>query len=276
MNRATLTTVGRSIDLSYPTNRAIALVSLVVMVGAALLRRLSGASWIQSALWSAQAGLSVFLAWALCRELDLDHDLSAFVAVGLALGGLFLWGLPRLSVVLWLMLVVRVVNRTMGLPAGILDSLGVLGLGIWFSLEGNWAYGVVTVAAFLLDSQLPTRAPRQLVFAILGVLGTATAAILGGALPGDGELSVLGGLIALAASVSFVPVIVESRDITSVGDETGRPLEPIRVQAAQVLTLIVGLETALLGGIPAFGSLMPLWAAVLGASFYWLYRTLIP
>lgn len=276
MNRSTLTTVGRPVDLSYPTNRAIAAVSLVVMIGAAILQRLSGASWIQSALWGAQAGLVVFLAWALCRELDPDHALAAFVAAGLALGGLFLWGLPHFTVLLWLILILRLINRTMGLPAGILDSLTVLGLGIWLSLQGNWAYGVVTAVAFLLDSQLSIRAPRQLVFAILGVLGTTTAAILAEGLPWDGGLSLSGALIALGASSAFVPVIVESQDITSVGDQTGKPLEPVRVRAAQVIALIVGLETALLSDIPALGSLMPLWAAVLGASLYWLYRTLKP
>jgi len=276
VNRSALTTVGRPVDLSYPTNRAIAAVSLVVMIGAAILQRLSGASWIQSVLWGAQAGLSVFLAWALCRELDPDHALAAFVAAGLALGGLFLWGLPHFTVLLWLILILRLINRTMGLPAGILDSLTVLGLGIWLSLQGNWAYGVVTAVAFLLDSQLPIRAPRQLVFAILGLLGATTAAILAEALPWDGALSLSGALTTLGASSAFVPVIVESQDITSVGDQTGKPLAPIRVQAAQVLALLVGLETAFLGGIPALGSLMPLWAAVLGASLYWLYRTLQP
>lgn len=276
MNRSTLTTVGRPVDLSYPTNRAIAVVSLVVTVGAAILQRLSGASWIQSALWGAQAGLSVFLAWAFCRELDPDHALAAFVAAGLGLGGLFLWGLPNFTVLLWLILILRLINRTMGLPAGMLDSLTVLGLGIWLSLQGNWAYGVVTAVAFLLDSQLPIRAPRQLVFAVLGVLGTTTAAVLAEALPWDGGLSLLGALVALAALSAFVPVIMESQDITSVGDQTGKPLEPVRVQAAQVLVLLVGLETAFLGGIPALGSLMPLWAAVLGASLCWFYRTLQP
>lgn len=276
MDLSILTTVGRPIDLSYTTNRAIAVVSLVVMIGSALLQRLLGASWIQSALWGAQAGLSVFLGWALCRELDPDHALAAFVAAGLTLGGLLLWGLPHFTVLLWLILILRVINRTMGLPAGILDSMAILGLGIWLSLQGNWAYGVVTVVAFLLDSQLLIRAPRQLVFAILGAVGTTTATILAGELPWDGGLSVLSALIALGASAGFVPVIVESQDITSVGDQTGKPLEPIRVQAAQVLALFVGLETAFLGGSPALGSLMPLWAAVLGASLYWLYRTLSP
>jgi len=276
MDLSILTTVGRPVDLSYPTNRAIAFASFLVMVGAALLQRLLDANWIRSAMWGVQAGLSVFLAWALCRELDPDHDLSAFVAAGLALGGLLLWGLPRLTVLLWLILVLRVVNRTMGLPAGILDSLTTLGLGIWLSLEGNWAYGFVTALAFLLDSQLPIRTPRQLVFAILGALGTTAAAVLGEDFPWDGGLSAWGVLVALGASAAFIPVIIESRDIISIGDRTGEPLEPVRVQAAQVIALVVGLETSLLGGIPALGSLVPLWAGILGASLYWLYHTLKP
>jgi len=276
MNRSTLTTVGRPIDLSYPTNRAIALLALLVVVGGALLQRLSGTPWLRTVLWGAQAGLSVFLAWVLCRELDPDHDLSAFVAADLAVGGLLLWELPHLTVLPWLILIMRIINRTMGLPAGILDSLAVLGLGIWLSLQGNWAYGIVTAVAFLLDSQLPIRAPHQLVFAILGVVGTTTAAVLGGDQSRDGGLSLWSALIALAVSIFFVPVVLESRGLTSVGDQTGKPLEPVQVQAAQILALFVGLETAFLGGFAALGSLMPLWAAVLGASLYWLYRTLKP
>lgn len=279
MNTSVITTVGRTIDLNYPTNRAVAIVSFLVMIGAAVIQRLSGVTWIQSALWGAQAGLSVFLAWALCRELDPDHDLSAFVALGLALGGLLVWGLPSLSALFWIILVVRVVNRSVGLPAGILDSLGVVGLGVWLSLEGNWGYGLITALAFLLDAQLPVRTARQLVFALLAALGTATAAILPailpaipGELPWEGAPSLRGGVIALAASIVFLPVIVESRCISAQGDRTGERLKPVRVQAAQALALLAGMETALVRSVWAFGSLMPLWAAVIGASLYRFYR----
>ncbi len=274
MNTSVITTIGRPIDLNYPTNRAVAILSSLVLVGATLLQRVSGLPWIQSALWGAQAALSVFLAWALCRELDPDHAMSAFVAFALALGGLCLWGLPSLAVLFWIILIVRVVNRTVGLPAGILDSLAVLALGLWLSVQGNWGYGLITALAFLLDAQLPIRAPRQVVFAILGVLGTVITAILEGAVPSDGAPSLWGGLIALGASALFLPVMVESRRISTQGDRTGEPLEPIRVQAAQALALLVGMETAVLGGVGAVGSLMPLWAAVLGASLTWLYRAL--
>ena len=276
MRSTTLTTVGRPIDLSYPTNRAIAVASLLVMLGAIMLQRAAGTAWTYSVLWGAQAGLSFFLAWALCRELDPDHDLSAFLAAGLCLTGLVLWGLPRLAAVFWMILVLRVVNRTMGLPAGILDSLGVFGLGIWLSLQGNWGYGVVTTVAFFLDSQLPGRAPRQLLFGILSVAGTLTAVIIGPAPPWDAAPSLPGTMIALVISILFVPLIWETHSVTSVGDQTGEPLEPHRVRAAQIVALLVVLGGAFLGGIPTLLTLTPLWTAALGAALYWLYRALKP
>ncbi|MFW6115934.1 MAG: hypothetical protein ACOC7Y_02610 [Chloroflexota bacterium] len=276
MKNAALTTVGRSIDLSYPTNRAIAVVSFLVMVGAVLLQRTAGAPWLQSLLWGAQAALSIFLAWVLCRELDPDHDLSAFVAAGVALGGLLLWGLPRLAVIFWLILVVRVVNRSMGPPAGVLDSLGILGLGIWLSLQGHWGYALVTALVFFLDGRLPTRAPRQLLFALSGALGTAIVAVVGADPPWDGAPSPLGVLIAAGICVLFLPVIAAAGTVSSMGDQTGEPLKPVRVRAAQLIALLVGVHAAFLGGLPAQGALMPLWAAALGASLHRLYRALNP
>ncbi len=276
MRDATLTTVGRPIDLSYPTNRAIAIITLLVMLGAVLLQRIAGSAWPQSVLWGAQAALSTFLAWALCRELDPDHQLSAFVAVPFTLAGLLLWGLPRLGVIFWLILTVRVVNRTMGPPASLLDSLAVLALGIWLSLPGNWGYGLTTALAFFLDGRLPTRVPRQLIFALLGVLATAAAAVFGADPPWERAPSPLGVLIAVGISVLFVPVIAEAGTVSSVGDRTGQPLEPTRVRAAQLIALLVGVHTAFLGGLAAPGALTPLWSAALGASLYRLYRALNP
>jgi hypothetical protein len=276
MKMSELTTIGRSFDPSYPTNRAIAIVTILVMVGGALFQLVSGEGWGEGVLWGANAGLSVLLTWVLCRELDPDHALSAFVAVGLALVGLFLWGVPRLAVIFWLIVVMRLVNRTTGAPAGLLDSLGVLGLGSWLSLQGNWGYGIITAAAFLLDSQLPRRARRQLIPAALAVTATVTSAIVGRNVPWDGPASVVGGLTGLAVSVLFLPVLLSARRLESVGDRSQEPLEPIRVQAAQVLALLTAVEAAILGGTAAISLLLPLWAAVVGALLYCFYLAVKP
>ena len=60
------------------------------------------------------ASLVVVLSWAIARELDPDYDLSAFVATGLSLVGLIMFGLPKITVLLWILLVARMVNRTRG------------------------------------------------------------------------------------------------------------------------------------------------------------------
>jgi hypothetical protein len=282
MNVRDLTSIGRPIDPSYPTNRAIALVTLAVLLVGALWQRISGEAWLASALWGAQAGLTIFLAWALCRELDPDHPMAAFVAVALALPAVTFWGLPQLGVIFWLLILVRVVDRTAGPPAGVLDVLGLVGLTAWLSLQGDadithlWGYGVLTALALLLDSQLPDRARRQLIFALLTVIVTVVTAILGDVPAGPGALSLTGGLIALALSLLFLPMLLSARSVESVGDQTGEPLTPIRVQAAQALALLAGVGCAFLRGPTAIAALAPLWAAVLGAAITWLYNALMP
>ena len=87
-----ITTIGRPIDLRYPTNRAIALLTLAVTAGGALARLLGGEPVGAGASWGLSAGLTLFLGWALGRELDPAHDLSAFVGAGLALAGVLAWG----------------------------------------------------------------------------------------------------------------------------------------------------------------------------------------
>jgi hypothetical protein len=84
--------------------------------------------------------------------------------------------------------------------------------------------------------------------------------------------SLAGGLIGSGISAVFLPVVVGAGRVESVGDQTGEPLEPIRVQGAQVIALLTGLEVAVLGGLPGLGALMPLWAAMVGA---WIYSLIL-
>lgn len=266
-----ITAVARPIDPNYPTNRAIALLAMLVMVGAAISRLVSGVALIQGALWGVSGGLAVFLAWALGRELDPDHDLSAFVGTGLMLISLLFFELPNLLVLFWVLVLLRIVNRTVGLPARIVDSLLILGLGGWLTWQRNWMYGLMTAVAFLLDARLSPPHSRHSLFAGVALLVTFSALIFGGSLLGQGELSLPTALALLAASALFVPVIVASRALRTLSDETPKPLNPRRVQAAQVLALLTAIQVAGWDGVPGVASLMPLWATILGVSLYRLF-----
>lgn len=268
MKLSDVTALGRAIDLNYPSNRAIALLSAGAVVAGATYRLLAGELLLDSALWGIGAGLAVFLAWALARELDPDHGLSAFVAAGLTVIGLLLPALPELLQIFWLLLAVRVVNRSTGLPARLLDSLGVLGLSGWLTWQGHWTAGLLTVAALALDGWLAPALGRQRLFALLALLATVTLAIFRGDIAQVAGPSTATILAVAAMAVLFLVVIATSRRLASVGDETGEPLNPTRVRAAQALALAAGLLLAWWNGADGVVALLPAWAAMLGTGLY--------
>jgi hypothetical protein len=271
MSSNRVTSIGRPFDPKYPTNRAILALTVVVTVVGGLVQLLRGMGLLEGGLWGIRAGLAVFLAWMVCREFDPDHDLSAFVAAGLALVGLLWWDPPNLGALLWLALVMRVVNRTPGLPATVVDALAVVGVGGWLAWQGNWGYGVVTVLALILDGLLPPRNRQAVAFVSLGVAAAAIVAVWQGKMWGPGGPSVRDGALALAMGIASVPVIVASNRVRSVDDETGEPLTPLRVQAAQVLAVLAGVQAAVWDGMAGLASMSSLWAAVLGAGMYWVW-----
>jgi hypothetical protein len=274
MQLSDLTALGRPIDPNYPTNRAIVALTVVVMVAAIVVRLLMGTAWLASARWGIGAGLAVFLAWALARELDPDHDLSAFVGAGLMLVGIFLFDLPALLMLFWLLVALRSVNRTSGLPVKMLDSLLLLGLGGWLAWQGQWVAGVMTAIAFLLDGRLSPRLGRQVLFAGLALVVTVIVSVFNGQvrMASGPSLPVVVAVVVMAGL--YATVIVASREVKSVGDVTGERLSSRRVQAAQIIALATALAMAWWAGKSGAVALLPLWAAMLGAALYRLGSSL--
>ncbi len=135
MNLRTFSGIGRPLDFAWPTNVAIFLVTIAVGI-------LSAASGIWNGLppaemaWPAvRTAGNVFLAWALCREIDPDHQRTAFVASAAVL----LWAVfkedPPLLPGLWLIMATRFLNRSTGIKPTPLDWLGFIGLGLWLAYD---------------------------------------------------------------------------------------------------------------------------------------------
>lgn len=269
MKLADLTALGRTpIDPSYPTNWAIAALALVVAIAGTIVHLLTGAALLESVLWGIGAGFVPFLTWALGRELDPDHDLSAFVGAGLVLITFLLPDMPSLILILWLLLVLRIVNRTVGLHAKPWDSLAVLGLGAWLAWQGYWLVGLMTAVAFLLDGLLSQPLRYHLFVSGLAFVITVAIAIF------RGEMAMESGptmpvVISLVVMVGlFTIVIATTRKVEAVGDATGKVLNLRRVQAAQVLALLTGLLIAWWAGASGMMAMLPLWAAMVGVSLY--------
>jgi len=275
-DRKRLSTIGRPIDPNYPTNRLIVVVTILYTVAGAVFRWVSGAGFFEGAFRGAGAGVAVFLAWALGRELDPDHDAAAFVGAGLAAGAVPFMNPPGLSALLWLLILFRIVNRTTGLSATLVDSLILIGLSVWMIIRGIWIAGVMTAAALVYDGVLTPKRQRQWRLAAVPLLGVALVLIRKPDLfrvPADFLLPV--GIV-LLTSVLFLPVITGARTLRSLGDLTGEILRPSRVIAAQILALSAGILAAVFFGFPGIEMFMPFWAAVLGSSLHVLIRFMFP
>lgn len=273
MNLRKISAIARPVDPSFPTNRAIAIVTTAVVIGDFLRRLFTGSDLLWSAWAAAGPGLAVFFAWALCREIDPDRDYSTFVAAGVALVGTLLWGVPELAVLFWILLTVRIVNRTTGLPATAVDSIAVFALAAWLAFRVWWPVGALTAVAFLLDGWLDRACLRHRLFGFLILAVTLGASILGGAPWSFAGPTLASGTITLLMCLFFVPVFFASGDLRSLGDETKEQLSSARVRAAQLLALTAGVSAACWIGAAGLVALWPLWSAVIGASAYLLIKS---
>jgi hypothetical protein len=273
MNLRQISAIARPVDRRFPTNRAIACGTVVLMVGDFLRRLLTGSDLLASAWAAAGLGLTVFLAWALCREIDPDRDFSAFVAAGVALVGKLLWGLPHLAMIFWLLLAVRIVNRTTGLRSTAVDSLAVLALATWLSFRVWWPVGGLTALAFIMDGWLGQPHVRHRILGFLMLAVTLGAASLAEPALRPRGPTWASGTIAVVLCLVFVPVVVAARDLTTLSDDTNERLATTRVRAAQLLVMTAGVAAVCWIGAAGLIALWPIWSAVIGASAYLLVKS---
>ena len=263
------TSIGRPVDPRYPTNRLIGIATLVIIVAGTIFRLVSGDGVLDSLGWGFWTGLGVFLTWALARELDPDHDYSAFVAAGLMLVAALVWERPNFLILFWLLLAMRIVNRSVGLPAKMTDSLLVLALGGWLAWSVSWLLGLSMTVAFFLDSRLHEPNRRHIVFeaaafliAIISAFFQESVAVVG--------LSIFLGGLCLLSGMLFLLVVYHSRTLKTVTDVGKKPLDAKRVQASQLLLLATAVILLLVRGESGFVALLPLWAGFLGTGLYHL------
>ena len=261
-------TIGRPVDVSYPTNRAILILSLFGLVAgvvASLIGRISiGSSLIVGLQWAG----AMLLGWALGRETDPDRNLSAFVAAGGALIIAITLGPPSFLFLLWFILAMRYINRSTGVPPGILDFAALYGIKIWLGFTAHWTIPLLTFPTMLFADL--ERFPRWLRI-VLPLLMPAAAVVMGFSkgwrfeIPQWGWLEIV-GLVLIA--LSMLPVISSYRTVRSVGDRTGSPLKPHRVQWSLVWIVVAALILTLTG-TASVAELGPIWAAMAGTSIGW-------
>lgn len=265
--------LGRPVDWNYPTNRAIALISLAVLVTIAGWQMVAGTGATEAALQGLSAALSTFLAWALAREIAPDGERAAFAAAALgavagvarlgAFGAELIGPAPDVAALFWLLLLVRLINRTVGRAPAWLDSGAVLGLTLYGVWIGHWPVGVVGALGFLVDAVAVRPLRRHLGFAAVAVV----AAVIGFGRSSGGRPDIEEGLVPtvlFAGSALAALRWIFGSPSQSLGDGDGLPLDSRRVGAARGVFALAAWAFAWQGGHAGVWAMVPAWAALFG------------
>lgn len=261
------THLGRPVDPAYPTNAAIAALSVATLITVSLWQLLYLDNGFMAGLIQGGrlAGV-VFLTWALGREVDPDANIVAFLAIVPAVVLSVLVGAPDFSLLFLALLLLRVVNRSIGLPAKRSDSLLVLALASWLAWSGAW-YGLMfTAVAFMLDSVLVNPLPHHRWFGLAASVAAVWSQprFLGGsqAWPGFVTGMVAAGGIGLLLLLLFTPYP------SSVGDLLAVPVNCKRLQAARIVGFFLALFAVLSQGMQGLAQLSPVLVVIAVAGCY--------
>lgn len=263
--------LGRAVDPSVPTNRTIAALTLVALLLGAGWALYDGAALWRVAWAGVNAALTVFISWALTRELAPDDDPAAFVAVALAAAAWVAWGEQAILLPAATMLAVRLVNRSTGMAAEPLDSgFVVVGFGALAWL-GSWSYGLLGGLALALDGALPPVGSRDARRRHLALAAVPLAAALARGLAESASLRGLPWPVLALAGAGLAAAALHPRPV-SVGDVDGVPLHPWRVRAGTALG-VASLALAAAAGAADARALGLGWASVTAATAYSAWRS---
>ncbi|GAA0351188.1 hypothetical protein GCM10008932_00440 [Alkalibacterium iburiense] len=221
-------TLGRKIDLSYKTNLMIVLFSIATLVFSWL--------WLGELSAGIFLGGSVFLAWALSRELNPAQPYSAFLTVVFSLVNLLFFETIHILIVLWLLLLLRLVNGITGKKLTLLDILSLFGFTLFlsFNKESSLFLLIFTLAMTTICLFSDRQKLGIIVTPIAGILFIVqniwmdTLSLLNLA-----QLSILNGVLITVSSLSVFVFWFLSKIPTP--DDSGGTASPSRVFAGQLL-----------------------------------------
>lgn len=222
------------------------------------------------------AGVTIFLAWAIAREIDPDEARTANLAAVLAIAGRLLAGPGLLAALVMLLLATRIVVRSTGLAPTTLDGFLFLpGAAFWAGRTvTGWMAALVLAYALARDYRLPEPAGRRSLIAAFVVSAVASGAVIasgafGSGWPSPGPLALAISAAGVAAGIFLPGYIPMSR-----ADYTGEMLDFFRLRSARWILLGGAVLTIVVGGGTAMTGLSAIWATLVAATL--IARNLIP
>ncbi len=259
------TSIARPVDPAFLTNRALLiLLPILALLGAAL----ASLGYTDSSPLSAalSGALVAFVAWALTRELAPDFDGVAFVALAFAWAANIAFDMSQVLLAFVALVLVRVVNRSTGLPARPFDTLSVLGFCSWAAINTQQPLIVLVASlAFALDASLEK--PLRLHY----LAAVVCLAVFGWMLLGEfdllaSDLTLRDWSLVGAVAVGVILVVSTSPEPVSYCDVSPERLDRVRVNAGLVVGGLLALQTLVTNGRAAWLE-TPIWICVVAVLF---------
>ena len=269
------TSIARVLDPRYPTNRAVLLL-LAPAAGIAGAMALLRGSGLPEIAHSALFGMAAALAgWAFARELAPDLERLAFLSLLLTFGAFLTVESSSLLLLLTAQFLVRIVNRSVGLPARVIDSVFVAGLTVWATWAGSFpGLALIGALAFGLDASMKERYRRHWIFAVICLAAGGLSLEMQGQWWSPESLPATAAGLLLIVVVAYGLTMWRTRRVTSPADVTGKPLSSARVLAGMVVGLLAGLQALARGqaGLEAAGLVWAVLASVPLGALVWPRR----
>ncbi len=252
--------LGRPIDIRYASNRYVIFVTLAA--GAVGLLASLG-DGVGNAIGSGLvAGGAAFLAWAVARELDPDRVLASYLA---APAGLALWffDAPGLLITGAVLLAIRSVVRTTGYPVLVGDVAFLVAYAAITGLRPGGVLGAAALGVVVVGDTLVAGRSRPAVY-YAGGLAVVVAAVATSVVWADafGFTTITLGAAVLIGLAIAGATLTPLGDVRSVGDYSGRPLDPRRVRAGRMLAVALAAGYLVYGGSDGLTTVGPLLAAM--------------
>jgi len=264
--------LGRAIDFdNYPTRLAL-LFSIVSGVAEVFYQgAFNGLSSSDSISFGAQAGFSFLLSFMLAAELDPDRRAGGLIAGVLSVAGVHFLGTGNVIVLLWLLWILRMLNRTAGDRHRMVDDAIMLCSAWYLGVNEFWLYPVLTAAAFIVEAVLPAGYFGSYFLAAMAFAATFFAKLS----LEPANLSIIYIYIGAVAFILFLPELKVASFCQALGDKDGQELYKLRLWATQGCFIMILLSLVVMHGDKQALTNLPAIMAAIGCGIFLMYDLVV-
>lgn len=264
--------LGRAINFdNYPTRLAF-LFTIVSCVAETFYQgAVNGLSSSASMMFGANVGLSLLFSFFIANELDPDRKVGGLIGGILSAVGVHFLGEGNIIVLLWLLWMLRMFNRTAGDRHRMADDILIIGCAAWLGANEFWVYPVITGAAFVVEALITAGYFGSYFLAAIAFASTFFANVT----REPANLSLLYVYMCGIAFMLFLPELRVASLCQAVGDKDGNPLYKTRLIYCQAIFIMIIFALVVLHGDKQAIVVLPAIMSAVGCGAYLLYDLVV-